>query len=120
MTGTVEAVNASLEAATVIGSTCMQQLANARLNQVYENQNVDQIVRDLVDADVAVGVALGVLDALQVLRLDAQHQPLGDDRDALSPSWPRTVAASRRTRESSPDRAAVSSSTTVLSSYNFV
>ena len=41
---------------------------------------------DLGDADVAVGVALDVLELGEVVGVDAEHQALGDDRDAVAPA----------------------------------
>jgi len=48
MTAEVESINSSFGETKIAGRTGMQKLANAWLNQVYENQSVNQIVSDLV------------------------------------------------------------------------
>ena len=40
----------------------------------------------LGNPDVAVRVALDFVEVRQVARIDAEHQPLGDDRDTVAPS----------------------------------
>jgi phage protein D len=55
-TVTVKAVETSLELVTIVGTTGMQPLAETRVNQVYENQSLGQVVRDLASqAGVDVG-----------------------------------------------------------------
>jgi len=56
MTAEVESINSSFGQTKITGRTGMQKLANARLNQVYENQTLSQIVNDLAgQAGVSVG-----------------------------------------------------------------
>src|SRR5215212_9501581 len=47
MTTDVQAVESGFEQVRVTGRTGMQRLAGTRLNQVYENQTLGQIARDL-------------------------------------------------------------------------
>ena len=47
MTAEVQAVQAAFDLTTITGRTGMQKLADTRLNQVYENQSLSQIVKDL-------------------------------------------------------------------------
>lgn len=55
-TATVQSVDASLERVALVGRTGMQQLAETRVNQVYENQSLGQVVRDLAgQAEVDTG-----------------------------------------------------------------
>lgn len=60
MTGEVQSIESSFGVITVAGRTGMQRLAATRVNQVYENQSMDQIVRDLAGQ---AGVQSGDLDA---------------------------------------------------------
>ena len=41
---------------------------------------------DLGDADVAVRVALDVLERCEILRVEVEHHAFGDDRDAVAPA----------------------------------
>lgn len=59
MTAEVQAIHLSLGVLTVVGRTGMQRLAGARVNQVYENQSVGPIVRDLAQQ---AGVQVGQVD----------------------------------------------------------
>jgi hypothetical protein len=56
MTGDVQRVESSFGQTQIVGATGKLKLANARLNQVYENQTLRQIVVDLTgQADVDTG-----------------------------------------------------------------
>lgn len=56
MSADVVAFDTSLGQSHVTGRTGMQKLANTRLNQIYENQSLKQIVNDLAgQADVTIG-----------------------------------------------------------------
>jgi hypothetical protein len=58
-TATVKAVDRSLELVTIVATTGMQALAETRVNQVYENQSLGQIVGDLASQ---AGVDTGDVD----------------------------------------------------------
>lgn len=58
-TADVRSIGASLGQTRIEGATGKQKLANTRLNQVYENQTLKQIVSDLASQ---AGVAAGDLD----------------------------------------------------------
>jgi hypothetical protein len=58
-TAKVRSAESSLELVTLVGRTGMQQLAETRLNQVYENQSLGQIVGDLAQQ---AGVTTGDVD----------------------------------------------------------
>lgn len=47
ITGEVQLVESSLDVLRLVGRTGSQKLANTRLNQTYENQSLNQIVRNL-------------------------------------------------------------------------
>jgi hypothetical protein len=49
MTAEVQALESGFEQMRVTGRTGMQKLASMRINQVYENQNLGQIARDLAE-----------------------------------------------------------------------
>ncbi len=52
----VQSFHSSLGQTQITGRTGMQKLANTRLNQVYQNQSLQQIVNDLAgQADVTIG-----------------------------------------------------------------
>jgi hypothetical protein len=59
MTAGVQAITSSLGLTTIVGRTGMQGLANTRVNQVYQNQSLSQIVQDLAKQ---VGIDTGQID----------------------------------------------------------
>jgi hypothetical protein len=59
MTAEVQSVNSSFGQTVIEGRTGMQKLAGARLNQVYENQSLNQIVSDLTSQ---VGIETGEIE----------------------------------------------------------
>jgi hypothetical protein len=59
MTAEVLSVESSLDVITLVGRTGMQRLAATRVNQVYENQSLGQIVQDLAGQ---AGVQTGTID----------------------------------------------------------
>jgi hypothetical protein len=59
ITAEVRAVESTLGVVTLLGRTVIERLAATRLNVVYENQSMDQIVRDLAGQ---AGVQVGALD----------------------------------------------------------
>jgi hypothetical protein len=59
MTAEVQSVESSFDVITLVGRSGMQRLAATRVNQVYENQSLSQIVQDLAGQ---AGVQTGTLD----------------------------------------------------------
>lgn len=59
MTAQVHSVNSSFGKTTIIGVTGMQKLADTRLNQVYANQTLGQIIKDMASQ---AGVDLGSIE----------------------------------------------------------
>ncbi|HEY2963440.1 MAG TPA: hypothetical protein VGJ37_13540 [Pyrinomonadaceae bacterium] len=56
MTAEVQSINSSLGQTTITASTGKRKIATSRVSQVYENQSLDQIVRDFASqAEVDVG-----------------------------------------------------------------
>jgi hypothetical protein len=56
MTAEVQTINSSFGQTKITGKTGMQKLADMRLNQVYENQSLSQIINDLASqAEVDTG-----------------------------------------------------------------
>jgi hypothetical protein len=47
MTADVRSIESSFDQTKFVGTTGKQKLANARINQIYENQSLSQIVKDL-------------------------------------------------------------------------
>ncbi len=60
MTAEVQSFHSTLEQTKITGGTGMGKLSNTRINQVYENQNLGQIVADLAGQ---AGVDVGSVDA---------------------------------------------------------
>jgi hypothetical protein len=56
MTAEVQSIKSSFGQTVIEGRTGMQKLAGARLNQVYENQSLNQIVSDLASQ---IGIEIG-------------------------------------------------------------
>jgi hypothetical protein len=61
LTAEVQSIESSLGQTTIVAATGKRKMATSRLNQVYESQSLDQIVKDLASqAQVSVGdVAAG-------------------------------------------------------------
>lgn len=59
MTAQVQTVNSSFGKTAIIGLTGMQKLADTRLNQVYENQTLSLIIKDLA---LQAGVDVGTIE----------------------------------------------------------
>lgn len=59
MTAQVQSVISSFGQTKIIGVTRMQKLADTRLNQVYENQTLSQIIKDLASQ---AGVDVGTIE----------------------------------------------------------
>lgn len=59
ITAEVQSVRSSLGQTKIFGVTGMQKLVDSRLNQVYENQSLNQIVNDLASQ---VGIATGQIE----------------------------------------------------------
>ena len=59
MTADVQSIASSFGQTKITGTTGKQKLANARLNQIYENQTLSQIVKDLASQ---VGAATGEVE----------------------------------------------------------
>lgn len=59
MTATVQSVRSSFGLTQINGTTGMQQLATTRLNQIYSNQTLNQIVGDLANQ---AGSSAGTID----------------------------------------------------------
>ena len=56
ITAEVQSIESTLGQTTIVGSTGKRKIATSRLSQVYENQSLDQIVRDFASqASVSVG-----------------------------------------------------------------
>lgn len=69
ITTEVQSIESSLGQTTITGSTGKRKIAAARINQVYENQSLDQIVKDLASqagitaGDIAAGSSYSYLVA---------------------------------------------------------
>ena len=79
-TAKVWTVESSLELVTLVGRTGMKQLAETRVNQVYENQSLGQIVADLAGQ---AGASTGDVDQGSRYPYLAVHESRSVLRDVL-------------------------------------
>jgi hypothetical protein len=71
MTAEVQSITSSFGLTTILGRTGMQKLANTRINQVYQNQSLNQIIGDLANQ---AGVSTGSLDSGQTYPYFVVHE----------------------------------------------
>ncbi|HLA10970.1 MAG TPA: hypothetical protein VJ023_10290 [Pyrinomonadaceae bacterium] len=69
ITTEVQSIESSLGQTTIVGSTSKRKIAGVRINQIYENQSLDQIIKDLASqagintGDIATGSSYSYLVA---------------------------------------------------------